>query len=233
VNITADIQKWLETNYEDMPAIQLSLLDAAARAFTTFGFGAASIDVIASQIGATKGSVYYHYRSKADLFFAVHKRAMVMNLKAQVPVVTNQALSPTQKLLRMSYRHAMLMMETLSYQRVTVQGVDLHQSMSTTPLERKSLKEVIAMRDAYEGLFERVLRDGVKHGSFAQVDPSLAARSILGSLNWVTVWYRPREGEPHSARDRIARQLAEQAAYGVSANTKRELLSDESSDQAV
>ena len=215
MTLTPELENWVGIEYENMPLIQLKLLDAAAKAFTTYGFAAASIDIIASQISATKGSVYYYYRSKTDLFFAVHKRAMVMNLKAQVPVAFDDALDPRQKLYRMACLHARLMMDSLYYQRVTVQGVDLHQSVSTTPMEREALAEVIAMRDVYEGLFSQVVQAGISGGLFADVDHSLAAKGILGSLNWITVWYRPRETEAADFRDRVATQLATQAVFGI------------------
>jgi len=217
VNVPPEVLNWINTDYDAMPPMQLALLDAAAKAFTAYGFSSASIDVIASQIGATKGSVYYHYRSKTELFFAVHKRAMVINLKAQLPIVDRNDLDPLKKLHDMAYRHAMVMMESLFYQRVTVQGVELHQSISTTPKEREALTQVVAMRDAYEGLFEQVLQEGIRQGVLAPLDASLAAKSILGSLNWITVWYRPREGELASSRQRIAEQLSRQATHGVAA----------------
>lgn len=210
-----DLTSWITVNYDALPPIQLAILDAAARAFTMYGFAAASIDVIASQIGATKGSVYYHYKSKADLFFAVHKRAMVINLKAQLDIVENGALSPTTKLGQMCYRHSILMMEYFYYQRVTVQGVELHQSGSTTPAERDALAQVVAMRDSYEGLFRQVLEAGKADGHFGDINPSLIAKSILGSLNWITVWYRPNAGETHQARHHIAQQLAQHAVFGA------------------
>ena len=219
MTLTAEIEKWVEVDYDALPAIQLRLLDAAAKTFTTYGFGAASIDLIASHIGATKGSVYYHYRSKIDLFFAVHKRAMVLNLRAQIPVVTDSALPPAEKLYRMAHVHAMLMMETIYYQRVTVQGVELHQSVSTTPMEREALAEVIAMRDAYEDLFTDVIKDGISAGVFKRVTPSVATKGILGMLNWITVWYRPREIEAVDFRERVANQLATQAVDGIKNDT--------------
>ena len=216
MTITLELENWLGIEYDNMPPIQIKLLDAAAKAFTIYGFTPASIDVIASQIGVTKGSVYYHYRSKADLFFAVHKRAMVINLKAQVPIASDDSVNPQEKLYRMGYRHAMLMMEYLYYQRVTVQGVELHQSMSTTPAEREALAEVIAMRDTYENLFSQAVRDGVVNGLFSSIDHSLAAKGILGALNWITVWYRPRDSEASDFRQRVASQLATQAVFGLS-----------------
>lgn len=221
--LSPELENWINLDYENLPPVQLSLLDAAAKAFTIYGFGAASIDVIAKQIGVTKGSVYYHYRSKTDLFFAVHKRAMVMNLKTQVPVFRDVTLSPRDRLYRMAYLHAELMMNFIYYQRVTVQGVELHQSVSTTPLERDALAEVITMRDAYEALFSQTVREGIAAKAFADVDPTLAVKGILGILNWITVWYRPRETEAPDYRQRVARQLATQAVYGISSNQHESL----------
>lgn len=210
-----ELEAWLGINYESMPDMQLAILDAAAKVFTTFGFAAASVDVIAKEVGATKGSVYYHYRSKADLFFAVHKRAMTMNLQAQVPIVRDGALNAHQKLHDMAYQHAMLMMDHLYYQRVTVQGVELHQSASTTPGERLALAEVVAMRDAYESLFRGVLRAGVDDRIFEALDCDLAVKGILGALNWITVWYRPRDTDTKLYKEKVAQQFARQAIFGV------------------
>ena len=212
---SSDMAAWVGASYDTLPATQLAILDAAAKAFTTLGFAAASVDLIAHQVGATKGSVYYHYRSKADLFFAVHRRAMTMNLQAQLPISGDMSLRPRDRLQAMAYRHASLMMEHLYYQRVTVQGVELHQSASTTPAEREALAEVVAMRDAYEGLFVQVLKDGAAQGEFADLDCSLAAKGILGALNWITVWYRPRESDTADYREHVARQFARQTVQGV------------------
>ncbi len=217
--ISPEISTWISVDYDALPPLQLSLLDAAAESFTKLGYAAASIDIIAREIGVTKGSVYYHYRSKGDLFLAVHKRAMVLNFRAQLPVVQLQDISATKKLERMIYNHAMLMMDQFYYQRVTVQGVELHQSSSTTPSEREALDQVVAMRDAYENLFRQVLADGAEQGDFSESDFRLASRAILGSLNWITMWYRPRAGDSTDYKEHVASQLTRQAISGVTNRT--------------
>lgn len=213
--ISPQIKNWTSTEPETLPATQSAILDAAARMFTINGFTSASIDLIANQIGVTKGSVYYYYRSKADLFFAVHKRAMLMNLREITAIVADAKLEPEEKLHAMAYRHARLMMDHLYYQRVTVQGVELHRSGSTTPAERDALSEVVAMRDAYEALFVDVLKTGVAKSVFNNIDCALAARSILGSLNWITVWFRPRNTDTDAFKEKVALQMAHQAVRGV------------------
>lgn len=48
-----------------------SVLLAAARVFDAYGYAGASIDQIAQEGGLTKGALYFHFESKADLALAV------------------------------------------------------------------------------------------------------------------------------------------------------------------
>ena len=47
------------------------ILQAAAELFMAYGYTATSIDAVAERLGATKGRIYHHWRSKADLYFDV------------------------------------------------------------------------------------------------------------------------------------------------------------------
>ena len=84
-----------------------------------------------------------------------------------------------------------------------------------TPAERLALAEVVAMRDAYEELFRGVLRAGIAERTFEALDCDLAIKGILGALNWITVWYRPRDTDTKLYKEKVARQFARQAIFGV------------------
>ena len=47
------------------------ILAAAGHVFARKGYQAASLDEVASAAGMTKGAIYWHFRSKSDLFFAL------------------------------------------------------------------------------------------------------------------------------------------------------------------
>jgi TetR/AcrR family acrAB operon transcriptional repressor len=47
------------------------ILEAAGQVFARKGFRAASLDEVAAAAGLTKGAIYWHFRSKNDLFFAL------------------------------------------------------------------------------------------------------------------------------------------------------------------
>jgi AcrR family transcriptional regulator len=51
-----------------------ALLDAGAEVFLRDGFHGASLDRVAAEAGFTKGAVYAHFTTKADLFLAILER---------------------------------------------------------------------------------------------------------------------------------------------------------------
>jgi AcrR family transcriptional regulator len=60
---------------EDTEISKLRILLAAENEFCRSGFAAANMDRIAKAAGLTKGAIFWHYKSKADLFKAIIKRA--------------------------------------------------------------------------------------------------------------------------------------------------------------
>lgn len=190
------------------------IVRAAARAFMTNGYAAVSIDAVARELGCTKGRIYYEYAAKADLFFDVQDEAMQMNIRAVGPHAA--ARGPArERLRRMLEEQLILIMTQLPFQRVLVQGVEMHQQGRTTPAQRAVLDRQIRRRDAYEKLYVKVLAEGIRQGGFRKVNPRIFVKVLLGSLIWVTVWYRPRKQETDASRAKLARELADYMMEGL------------------
>src|ERR1700680_2772908 len=47
------------------------LLDSAAAVFAQRGYRGTSVDLVAEDAGVTKGALYWHFKNKEDLFFAL------------------------------------------------------------------------------------------------------------------------------------------------------------------
>lgn len=199
---------------EERPEGRAAVLDAAARAFMREGYAATSIDDVAAELGATKGRIYYYYRSKADLFFDVHRESMRQNLEGAGAIAREEG-SPVGRLERMVRAHALLMMTHLPFQRCSVLGVEMHLAGSTTHKQRETLRQIIALRDEYEGLFVRVVEEGIAAGEVRELDAKLVVKALLGALNWITVWYRQRETDTDSSRARIADEIAAYQINGL------------------
>ena len=93
----------------------------------------------------------------------------------------------------------------------------MHLSGSTTPEQRKALSALIAARDRYEQLFVDVVSEGIATGEFAPGDPRLKVKAVLGTLNWITIWYRPKAGESRQPSAQFADEFVSYITRGLRA----------------
>jgi len=188
------------------------ILRAAAELFMEFGYSATSIDAVAERLGATKGRIYHHYRSKADLFFDVQVAAM-KRLNEEVEPIARGPGNAIERLAAMALRHTQVILTELPMQKVAVQGLERHLLGSSPAVKR--LRSVIKMRDDYESMFAEVIDEGIRQGLFIDLPPKLATKPFFGALNWATVWYTQRRLQTAEAIDDIARTLAAYAIRGL------------------
>lgn len=196
------------------PDSRQEIIDAAATCFMRRGLEKATIDDIADELGATKGRVYHHFRSKNAIYFAVHRQAMQFCFDAVDPIL-DLRINAHDKLMRMAVAHAHVMMDTLPYQRSVSLGVEIYLRGSTTEAERAVLVELIALRKGYEELYRQVLKEGIVDGSLNVPDVALAGRAIIGALNGLVNWYPVRLDESRTDRNRLATLLAATVINGV------------------
>jgi AcrR family transcriptional regulator len=201
-------------NGEPLVDRRVEILDAAARAFMRQGFAATSLDRVSDEIGSTKGTIYYYYRSKSELFFAVHRRGMELTHAAIRPPFETSS-SARQRLHGMAVAHTLLVIEHLAYLRVIAQGLEMHLLERTNASERAELAEVAALREANENLYIRVIKEGIASGEFRTVDAKLAAKPLLGALNWTSRWYQPRDGETQGNKKKLAQSIADFVTAGL------------------
>lgn len=192
------------------------VLAAAAGCFMRRGYEATTMDDVAEALGATKGRVYHHFRSKPDLFFAVYRRAMEINRNAVKPAYLSGGTG-AERLAAMARAHALVMMEHQSFQRVVTQGLDLWRFGGAEGEHAAVFAELMGLRRDYEDLFRRALEEARADGSLRVRDRSLAVRNLLGALNWVTVWYSPRAGETRADRETLAAATVETLMDGYRA----------------
>lgn len=191
------------------------ILIAAADCFKENGFAATSIDDVAHTIGATKGMIYHHFRSKMDLFFAVYRRGMEINFEATQPHADSENGDALSRLTRMAMAHTLALMDHQPFQRVLAQGVAMHQTGSTTAAQRETLGELIRSRDTYEALFNRAIESASAEQKIPVANSSVTTKSFLAVLNSTVFWYSPRDGETVNKRIALARDLVTFAVQGL------------------
>ncbi|MBC9734306.1 TetR/AcrR family transcriptional regulator [Nocardioides marmotae] len=169
---------------------------AAARVFSEKGFGGASLEDVATEVGMLKGSLYNYIRSKEDLLFAV-VRPDAEELLGRARELAGADLPASEKLRQITAVHVGIIDRHLPYVSVYVQEIA---GKGISP-------EWAEMDREYISLVEQIIRDGVAEGVFdGRVEPRIAARAMIGSLNWLTRWYEP--GGPARASE-VAGQLSD------------------------
>ena len=179
------------------------ILEAAAQIFSQKGYHAASMQDIASLVNLQKASLYHHVSSKQEILLALLDRALDILIEQIQPVVLSDA-SPDVKL-----RQAMR-----AYLQSLAENRDL---AAVLLLEYRSLEAEmqirhIPRRDRFEGLWRGLISAGIEQGVFCCVEPAMAARALLGQMNWAITWFRS-DGSLSAAE--IADQFAELMLHGL------------------
>jgi AcrR family transcriptional regulator len=158
------------------------ILSAAAQIFREKGFHAASMSDIAQTVNLQKASLYHHISSKQEILLALLDRGIDL-LIDQVGQVGKSDASPELKIAQAI--------------KIYLQILTDHRDLASVLLfEHRSLepdfqKRHIPRRDDFERLWKEMLQEGFEAGVFSCPDPSLAAKYLLGVLNWMITWYRP------------------------------------------
>jgi len=114
-----------------------SILSVATRLFSRFGFHKTSMDEIAKIARKAKGSLYYHFASKEELFKEVVSMEMV-NLKNQLSIIVgNPDLSATLKIKQYLSKRMEVVNTAANYNFID----DLRTELDTW--EKENLKKII------------------------------------------------------------------------------------------
>ncbi len=160
------------------------ILDAAAQIFSLKGYHAASMQDIANAVHLQKASLYHHISSKQEILLALLDKALDVLIE-RLSEVVSLPLPPDEKLRRA----IQVYMCTLGENRELASVLLLeYRSLKPEFLERH-----IPRRDRFERIWRTLIDDGLRSGQFSllHTDSALAARALLGVMNWSIFWYRP------------------------------------------
>lgn len=156
--------------------------DVASTLFRERGYAGTSVRDIAQALNLQGGSLYAHVASKEDVLWSIVIRA-ADHFNALVGPLATADVPPAERLRTMIRAHVAVV---TGMQRDA--AVFLHEWRLLSPDRRAALA---ARRDAYEGLFRKVIADGIDAKVFRLVDARLTAMALLSSLNGIATWYRP------------------------------------------
>jgi AcrR family transcriptional regulator len=157
------------------------LLRVCARLFREKGFDGTTIRDISTAAGMHSGSPFYHFRSKQEMLVAVMEQGLAEGLR-RTEAVLAERLPPEEKFRRLVRAHLGTILEDGN----DFIPVLLYDWRSLTPANRR---RVIALKDRYDALWQRMLNELVRAG-LVRGDAKLARLLVLGAVNWAGQWYR-------------------------------------------
>ena len=156
------------------------ILNAAGKLFSERGYHATSVRAIARQLDLQGGSLYAHIASKEEVLFQIVERAA----KRFAAVVENLPKGGARERVCAFVRgHLRVVVEELPYATVF-----FHEWKFLSEPYKARIRE---LRDAYEAALKDLIEAGMREGVFRVEDADLAAKFVLGALNWTYQWYRP------------------------------------------
>lgn len=164
------------------------ILEAASWLFAERGYASVTIDDIADRIGATKGIVYYYFRSKADILYQAHLAAL-KEISSAFADLMHPGEPPRARLEKALRRHAAQVIANRPLVRMLMRTMEVNDEGVLHPDQRSTLRRE---REAYESLFARILEEGVTAGELAPGrDPRLWAKFVIGAINSTVHWFNP------------------------------------------
>ncbi|HUK03751.1 MAG TPA: TetR/AcrR family transcriptional regulator [Burkholderiales bacterium] len=173
-----------------------ALLRVCARLFREKGFDGTSIRDISAAAGMHSGSPFYHFPSKQAMLLAVMEQGLAEGLRRSEAVLALK-IPPREKFRRLVRSH----LGTIHDKGHDFIPVLLYDWRSLTPANRR---RVIALRDRYDALWERMIGELARAG-LVDGDPQVARLLVLGAVNWTAKWFRA--GGKYSV-DELAAQAA-------------------------
>ena len=159
------------------------ILEATAQLFKHKGYNGTSMQDIAKEVGILKGSIYYYFNSKNEIFKEVLNNGITPVLRNAEQIIRENA-TPREKLRKLiSYHMSYIMDHNLSL-------LIYFQEREKLPAEQ--MEDYLAKRDRYENIFREVLKEGIEKGEFPQDNVNLDVFAIFGMCNWIIQWYNPQ-----------------------------------------
>jgi TetR/AcrR family transcriptional regulator, cholesterol catabolism regulator len=178
--------------------------DAAEQLFREKGYLATSMRDIADAMKMRGGgSLYAHIEGKEDLLWDIANEATDAFFGAIEPIMAIE-LSPAEKLREAMIAHMLAITTHLGAAAVYFD--------EWRHLKEPRRSEFLERRDAYEGVFQQLIRDGVKASMFGPLDERLATIYILGAMNAIRHWFKPNGRL--SEKD-VAASIAEMTLKGL------------------
>ncbi|WP_194540254.1 TetR/AcrR family transcriptional regulator [Paenibacillus sp. JZ16] len=175
------------------------IIQAAIEVFSENGYHRASMDEIAARAQVAKGTLYYNFPGKSQLFKTVVKQGFE-DIMQRTEADLNSSLPMKEKMQRTIRHHLDLFLESRHFSHIVFNEI-------SNGIEQDVLDELKELKRNYLNFLARMIEEGQCEENLCRaVDPDLAAASIVGTLESTCNYYLNHQ-------DRYSREDLERFAF--------------------
>jgi TetR/AcrR family transcriptional regulator len=171
------------------------------------GFAETGMRDIAKAAALSPANLYNYFRGKHEILFFCQDNSLDRMIAA-LDQVRRLKVSSAEKLRLVIGSHMRCLLDE-------VEGSAAH--LLPAALSSRMQRRLLAKRDRYEEGVRQLIGRGIRTGEFVPYDPTLAARAVLGALNWSVRWFSP---EGRLTATEIAEGFASYLIRGLLANPR-------------
>jgi len=185
------------------PSRRVDICRTAAQIFRDRGFAATSVSDVARALGMTKAGLYHYFDSKEALLLEIMTYGLE-RVRDEVVLPARAIRDPEERLHQIVIRHGRI--ATDGRGAVAHLGDEIR---SLPPSARRQIEERMRL---YFDLIRDTLRELKARGQLRDIDPTVAAFSLLGMILWLPRWFRQ---DGRLSQEQVASEVAKLATSGL------------------
>lgn len=176
-----EAKTWIVADHK--PVTRTQILQSALICFSEKGFHQTTMDDIVAQSGLSKGALYWHFKSKKELFIALVEW-FILQMGEQIDHAWTDDMSAADKIRAM-------VEVTLAGSEQMVPFVNLFLDFWAQTPKDEQLQQIFgSIIDDYETKLEEIINEGVTNGEFQPVEnPRNLSLAMFGMLDALFLYY--------------------------------------------
>lgn len=159
---------------------QLHILSVAESLFAVKGYEGTSVREIANAADVNVSMISYYFGSKEELFYNLIKNRAEQNSDYLDKLKEDKSISSWEKLEKVIDRYVDVMFRQRSFHLIYNRQISFEQNEKFTKL-------LIEIKKRRHDMLVKILEEGVRQGTFHEVDKLMAITTITGVISQVTL----------------------------------------------
>lgn len=161
---------------------RVEIIEAAMRCLLRSGYHRTSMDDIVAESGLSKGTIYWHFKNKKDLFLALFDY-VVDQMTVEFGDQFEQASSSGEKLYLLLSSISLIAEENLNRVAIPLQFmIDLLHDQDFVNHYQNSITEVAEQT-------QKIIEQGIEDGEFQEVDAFETAWTLMAFFDGLLLYY--------------------------------------------